>query len=86
MLDMAAQDLPLGDLALCWPVALEEAELQGKGLDHHVCHLFLHGVLHLLGFDHEGVDDSEVMEQMEIQALALLGIADPYIEHNVSDL
>jgi probable rRNA maturation factor len=80
LLDMPAQELPLGDLALCWPVAVEEAQRQSKELDHHVSHLFLHGVLHLLGFDHEGAEEAETMEQIEIQALGLLGIADPYIE------
>jgi probable rRNA maturation factor len=67
-------------LALCWPVAVEEAQRQSKELDHHVSHLFLHGVLHLLGFNHEGAEEAETMEQIEIQALGLLGIADPYIE------
>ena len=80
LLDMPAQELPLGDLALCWPVAVEEAQRQSKELDHHVSHLFLHGVLHLLGFDHEGAEEAETMERIEIQALGLLGIADPYIE------
>jgi len=85
VLAMPEQDLPLGDLALCWPVAIQEAQQQGKDLGHHVSHLFLHGVLHLLGFDHEGADEAEVMEQFEIQALALLSIADPYLEQNTND-
>jgi len=84
-LAMAEQDLPLGDLALCWPVAMQEAQIQGKDVTHHVSHLFLHGVLHLLGFDHEDADEAEIMEQIEIQALASLGIADPYIEQNAHD-
>ncbi len=85
MLDMTGQELPLGDLALCWPLAVQEAQRQRKDVDHHVCHLFLHGVLHLLGFDHEDAEEAEVMEQIEIQALGLLDIDNPYIERGAKD-
>lgn len=71
-------DLPLGDLALCWPVALAEAQQQSKNPGDHLTHLFLHGVLHLLGYDHEDDADAQTMEQIEIQTLASLGISDPY--------
>jgi probable rRNA maturation factor len=47
-------------------------------LDHHVAHLIVHGVLHLLGYDHETDPDAEAMENLERAALGRLGIADPY--------
>ncbi len=46
----------------------------------HAAHLIVHGYLHLEGFDHQSDDDAEVMEQREIEALARLGVADPYAE------
>ena len=70
--------LPLGDLALCWPVAVAEAQQQGKTVAHHVAHLCVHGVLHLLGYDHVDEAEAQTMERVEIQILANLGVADPY--------
>ena len=68
----------LGDLVLCAPVVAQEAISQGKTLRAHYAHLVVHGVLHLLGFDHQNERDAERMEAEERRILALLGIADPY--------
>ena len=76
--DAEAVDVPLGDLALCWPVALGEAEQQQKTLAHHVVHLCVHGLLHLLDYDHVEDTKAETMESIETRILANLGVADPY--------
>jgi len=68
----------LGDLVLCAPVVAREAREQGKPLQAHYAHLTVHGVLHLLGWDHENQTEAEAMEQREREILAGLGIADPY--------
>jgi len=68
----------LGDIAIAWGVCKAEAEAQGKAFDDHVTHLLAHGVLHLLGFDHMTEEDAELMESIEVRALARLGIANPY--------
>ncbi len=71
--------LPLiGDLAICAPVVAREAAEQGKRERDHWAHLTVHGVLHLLGYDHIEDADAEVMEALETRVLADLGIADPY--------
>ena len=72
-------DLPLGDLAICWPVVGAEARAQDKPANHHLQHLFIHGVLHLLGFDHEAAEDAEEMEHLECVVLEALQIPNPYI-------
>jgi len=68
----------LGDLVLCAPVIAREAREQGKSLSAHYAHLTVHGVLHLLGWDHEHEHEAEAMEQREREILARLGIDDPY--------
>lgn len=69
----------IGDIALAHETCAREASEKGIPFDHHVTHLVLHGFLHLAGHDHEiSDDDAEAMEALEIKALALLGIADPY--------
>lgn len=70
--------LPLGDLVICAAVVAREATEQGKPLQDHWAHLTVHGVLHLLGFDHIEDEEAEAMEALETQILAGLGIADPY--------
>ena len=70
----------LGDLVICAPVVAREAQDQGKSLNDHYAHLTVHGVLHLLGWDHEDERDAECMEQLEREILAGLGIEDPYLE------
>jgi probable rRNA maturation factor len=69
----------LGDIALALGVIRREAREQGKGAADHLAHLMVHGVLHLLGYDHETEPEAERMEQLERKALAALGIADPYV-------
>jgi probable rRNA maturation factor len=71
--------LPLiGDLAICAPVVLREAADQGKLARDHLAHLTVHGVLHLLGYDHIEDGEAQAMEALETHILAGLGIADPY--------
>ena len=71
---------PLGDIALAFETVAREAEIEGKTLADHAAHLIVHGVLHLLGYDHETEAEAEIMEALEVEALARLGIADPYRE------
>ena len=72
-------DFPqLGDLIICAPVVAREAAEQGKALNDHYAHLTVHGVLHLLGFDHIQDEEAEEMEALERVILASLDIADPY--------
>lgn len=68
----------LGDVVLAYGVCAHEAEAQGKSLSDHLTHLVVHGVLHLLGRDHEDDADAEEMEGEERAILADLGVADPY--------
>lgn len=71
----------LGDLVICAPVVALEALGQDKPLAHHHAHLVVHGVLHLLGMDHERSEaDAEAMEARERTILGRLGIPDPYAE------
>lgn len=71
----------LGDIVICAPVVLKEARLQGKECRAHFAHLTIHGVLHLLGFNHEDPREAEIMENIERELLASLGFADPYLEN-----
>ena len=69
---------PLGDIAIAWETCAREAAEQGKSVNDHVTHLLIHGILHLLGYDHVDDEDAEVMEATERRILAALGIDDPY--------
>ena len=69
----------LGDIVLAYGVCATEAEAQGKTLADHLSHLVVHGVLHLLGRDHEDDAEAEEMEAEEREILAQIGVADPYI-------
>ncbi|HET7307722.1 MAG TPA: rRNA maturation RNase YbeY [Gammaproteobacteria bacterium] len=72
-------DLPLiGDLVICGPVVAAEAVEQGKPVEAHWAHLTVHGILHLIGFDHQNDTEADEMEGMEIVILAELGYPDPY--------
>ena len=72
-------ELPLlGDVVLCAPVVAEEARLQGKSPEAHWAHLTIHGVLHLLGHDHQEPGEAAVMEGLEIKLLESLGFPNPY--------
>jgi probable rRNA maturation factor len=68
----------LGDIALAFATVAREAEGEGKGIADHVAHLLVHGVLHLIGHDHEADQAAEEMEALEVEALARLGVANPY--------
>lgn len=69
---------PLGDIAIAWETCAREAGEQGKPMADHVAHLLMHGVLHLLGYDHVDEADAALMEGLEVRILASLGISDPY--------
>ena len=75
----ASEPVVAGDLVVCLPVVLREAAEQGKSAEAHFAHLIVHGMLHLLGHDHEtGAEDAERMEAKEREILAGLGYPDPY--------
>ena len=68
----------LGDVAIAWETCLSEAEEQGKPIEDHVTHLLVHGLLHLLGYDHIRDRDAALMEATEVRILAKMGVANPY--------
>lgn len=68
----------LGDVALAFETVSSEAALEQKPFDHHMIHLVVHGLLHLLGYDHEDDAEAEEMEALERRILARLAIPDPY--------
>ncbi|MCH8544592.1 MAG: rRNA maturation RNase YbeY [Alcanivorax sp.] len=78
-LDMPDEALILGDIAICAEVVALEASAQHKTLTAHWAHMVVHGVLHLLGFDHINAADATDMEALETDILAALGFADPYL-------
>lgn len=71
----------LGDLVICAPLLEREATAQGKESQAHWAHLVIHGVLHLLGHDHQQPDEADEMEALETAILASIGYPDPY-EHS----
>lgn len=73
-----ADPTELGDMALAYETCMAEARDQGKTPQDHVTHLFVHGLLHLLGHDHIHPADAERMESIEVRVLAPLGVSDPY--------
>jgi probable rRNA maturation factor len=68
----------VGDLVVCVPVVVREAQTQHKSAAAHFAHLVVHGVLHLQGFDHETEADAQVMEARETEIVTRLGYAKPY--------
>jgi probable rRNA maturation factor len=78
--EMPGEPVSLGDVVLAGETVLAEADDKGIPAADHVVHLVVHGVLHLLGFDHEHDEGAETMEALETKVLAGLGIADPYGE------
>jgi probable rRNA maturation factor len=78
VLSFAAEAPVLGDLAICAPVVAREAREQGKSPSAHWAHMVVHGVLHLLGYDHENERDAQRMEAREANILAQLGMPNPY--------
>ena len=77
-MDAGAAHIPLGDIVICVPVVVEEAQAQGKPFIDRIVHMFVHGVLHLLGYDHQSSSQAETMEALEREALVRLGYAKPY--------
>lgn len=75
-------DLPLlGDLVICHAVVAKEASEQGKPIEHHYAHMVVHGILHLMGYDHIDDEEAEEMEQFERELLSELNIPDPYADN-----
>lgn len=68
----------LGDIAIAWETCMSEAIAQGKMPQSHVAHLLVHGIMHLLGYDHVDDEDAALMEGHERRILATLGVSDPY--------
>ncbi|MCC0030829.1 MAG: rRNA maturation RNase YbeY [Brucellaceae bacterium] len=68
----------LGDIAVAFETVAREAALEGKSFDHHLTHLLVHGILHLLGYDHLEENEASVMEDLERAVLDELDISDPY--------
>jgi probable rRNA maturation factor len=72
--------LSLGDIVIAHETVAREAAAEAKPFDHHLCHLIVHGFLHLVGYAHDDAAQAEVMEAMERKTLARLAIGDPYGE------
>lgn len=68
----------LGDVVVAFATSVGEAESQAKSLADHLTHLVVHGILHLVGHDHQTDDDATAMERLEVAILATLGVEDPY--------
>tara|TARA_Y100000031_G_scaffold54060_2_gene61609 strand:- start:788 stop:1252 length:465 start_codon:yes stop_codon:yes gene_type:complete len=89
VLSFVADGLPdgetlLGDLVICAPVVEREAREQNKRVEHHYAHMVVHGVLHLLGYDHQFDGEAKEMENKERKVLVGLGISDPYSDRGTS--
>ena len=76
--DEANAAVVLGDIVVAYETSAREAEEEGQTLRDYLSHLIVHGVCHLLGYDHETDIDADVMEGLETRALTMLGIASPY--------
>ena len=72
------EDGELGDIAIAYDTCAREAAEAGKPMADHVTNLVVHGILHLRGYDHERDADATLMERLETQILATLGVSDPY--------
>ena len=77
-LDIPLDIRVLGDIVICAEVILEEAKAQEKTVEAHWAHMIVHGILHLLGYDHENDKDADIMEAEEIIILKKLGFNNPY--------
>lgn len=79
--DPFEEETELGDIAIAYETCQREATEAGKPLQNHITHLVIHGVLHLLGYDHIRDKDATLMEGIETEILGKLGVPDPYREH-----
>ena len=70
--------IELGDIAISYDTCVSEAQSADRPLEHHVTHLVVHGILHLLGYDHINDADAALMERLETELLETLSIPDPY--------
>ena len=70
----------LGDIAIALETSAREAERDGKPLGDHLQHLAVHGLLHLMGYDHRGESEAADMESLEVEILSRLGVPNPYAE------
>lgn len=70
----------LGDLLVCAPIVAREAQLQHKKLDHHWAHIIIHGLLHLLGYNHNNTTETSEMEELEIKFLQTIKVNNPYLK------
>lgn len=70
--------IELGDIALAYEICVSEAKAAHKSLSDHSLHLLVHGILHLLGYDHIRDNDAALMESLEVKVLASMGLEDPY--------
>ena len=75
--------IELGDIAISYDTCVKEAAAAGKSIEGHVTHLIIHGLLHLLGYDHTTDPDAELMERVEVEILGKLGHDDPYSDSAV---
>lgn len=76
---------PLGDVIIALETTRAEAAREATPLADHVCHLVVHGILHLLGYDHAIEEEADAMERQETAILATLGVADPYANDDESE-
>ncbi|WP_343152530.1 rRNA maturation RNase YbeY [Buchnera aphidicola] len=76
-----SNNILLGDLVICSKIIKEEAKKQKKTIKEHWAHIFIHGVLHLLGFDHINKKEAKKMESLECEILNKLGFKNPYISN-----
>ena len=74
----AEMPLAMGDIVICAPVVAREASEQGKNSSDHWAHMFVHGALHLFGYDHETKSQAQEMEMLEARILAVRGVENPY--------
>ena len=76
--EITAAHIPLGDIVICAPIVAMQARDQGKPFVDKMAHMFVHGLLHLLGYDHQSTEQAVEMENIEREALSSLGYAKPY--------
>ena len=82
---LPGESIGLGDVVLARQTVCREAEADGKPLSDHISHLIIHGVLHLLGYDHNETGKAEHMEAVEVEILNRMGIANPYAAAGSTD-